>query len=591
MRFQHRGASDGEGETNVSHIQRDERAAPAGGVRGRRSRNGFKTVFALAALLLLPSHCALPEYRYTDDGGAGAIGTGGTTDGSGARDSGGASVGGGAAAGGSGGGNPAGGGTPDSGGSPSTGGSSAVGGVGGSEGGTSGTGGDPGGGGTTSGGSGGNGPSGGAGGSGGMPSECSGTETECSSATEQRTCDDGLWSDPQSCTYVCVSDEGQCGGECTPQDSQCKADGQTPQECVDGFWVDQSACAGVCSAGACEAECTEGDTQCSDDDLYECSGGTWAFQMTCPNICDPSPDGGGQPACGGSCKPNDTQCENVNQIITCGSDGEWGTPQDCINSACQGDPAACSGNCSPGASECNLQNELRSCSDEGSWESWVSCTDTNETCVEAGGTASCTGECAPDQYTCVDWDVHVCQEGTFELFSTCSKPDFICDGNSCNSNDPYHVGYATDGDWTGWTETTLGTGQLFAAAVQITERVEVLNIRMRLPDSVPSYISGAMGLYADAGGAPGPLVTGGTGFLLSSGLNTAAGTTATVIEPGTYWIAVVFDSITPIHVRAGSGFAATGSYPTLPSDYPVNSGGSTNSDYPFMLLVRDYPAD
>lgn len=330
---------------------------------------------------------------------------------------------------------------------------------------------------------------------------------------------------------------GTGGGECEPSDRRCLADGVTPQECDDaGTWQDLDVCPAVCTNGQCEDTCDETTKQCASDDLLVCTGGVWETEESCAVHC--------------------------NDLV---------------------DPPACS-ECVPEDQDCSTDNWVRTCDQSGAWVKETNCNTTSETCMASGSTASCEGECAPGQTTCVGWDVHQCADGTFQLETECSDPDHICDGDQCVANTQFNLG---ESGTSGWSNFSAAADIQYAVPVAVSERVRVENFRVRMPQGATNAV---MGLYADNSGAPGSRLTNSGVITLGIGINDATPDSQVILEAGeTYWITILFNVGVTFSEQDGGGYSADGSYPSVPNPYPLGVAGPTSKTYPLFFLARSFP--
>jgi formylglycine-generating enzyme required for sulfatase activity len=211
---------------------------------------------------------------------------------------------------------------------------------------------------------------------------------------------------------------------------------------VGGFL--QCSSRATCKAGACEDhECTSSARFCSGSELRDCAEDGLSSEPveTCGSgtFCD-APSGECQP---GVCAPSQPACDG-NRATTCNADGSGfaaGGITCAIGETCQG--GACEPQvCPPGDIYCENQS-VKTCSANGLASS-LTATCSNQTCVESGGTASCQGECEPNQRQCSGSHPQQCDaSGNYvndgsacHASATCNPTTVAC---QCNS------GYAGDG--------------------------------------------------------------------------------------------------------------------------------------------------
>lgn len=334
---------------------------------------------------------------------------------------------------------------------------------------------------------------------------------------------------------------GTDGSDCDQDDRRCLADGVTPQECDDaGTWQDLDPCPAVCTNGQCEESCEESTKQCASGDLLVCTDGVWATEESCDVHCSEAVD-----------------------------------------------PPACS-ECVPDEQDCSTDNWVRTCDGSGAWVKVTNCNTTSETCMESGGLASCGGECAPGQMTCVGWDVHQCADGAFQLETECSDPDDICDGDQCVANTQFNLG---ESGTSGWSNFSAVADIQYAVPVAVSERVRAESFRVRMPQAPSGATNAVMGLYADNGAsAPGSLLTNSGVITVGNGINDALPESQVILEAGeTYWVTILFNVGVTFSEQDGGGYSADGSYPSVPNSYPLGVAGPTSKTYPLFFLARSFP--
>jgi hypothetical protein len=118
----------------------------------------------------------------------------------------------------------------------------------------------------------------------------------CSAAGMPQICQDGGWVAGDMCPYVCEEDSGTCGGECPPHTKRC-TDGGAEVCGDDGTWSWPMACQFVCVVDECNGECTPQSTECATLSTYKTcdTAGQWGNPQSCSmptEICRP-----GTPTC------------------------------------------------------------------------------------------------------------------------------------------------------------------------------------------------------------------------------------------------------------------------------------------------------
>jgi hypothetical protein len=154
-----------------------------------------------------------------------------------------------------------------------------------------------------------------------------------------------------------------------------------------------------------------------------------------------NPVGGLVPGqCQAECQPGDETCLGGAQFETCGSNGRWGTPQNCsANDAglqcvsyttTVGRPAKiCGAECGPGSRQCltsdgGVNNDsIQTCNSSGLWDPPVACSIGVCTTNAVGNSgAACVAQCVPNQAVCTGDPVPI--DGTdltgSSSFATCT---------------------------------------------------------------------------------------------------------------------------------------------------------------------------
>ena len=152
-------------------------------------------------------------------------------------------------------------------------------------------------------------------------------------------------------------------GGCTGSGSMCGAN-DTLYQCdeASGQLTKVQECQHGCDTDHCK-ECEANTTSCSGDDLVMCdSSGTIVNPMTCANGCQTD-------HCN-TCKPGVASCNTSGNAVTCGLDGEPGTPQvcgaaGCINGVCN--------SCTPNTVTCD-GDILKTCGSNGTVQATTACT-------------------------------------------------------------------------------------------------------------------------------------------------------------------------------------------------------------------------
>jgi formylglycine-generating enzyme required for sulfatase activity len=313
---------------------------------------------------------------------------------------------------------------PNSGGTSSSGGASSTGGTSGGSGGS----------GATSGASGGSGGSGGMGGMSGGNAGTGGTSVLGEGGQGGEGAMGGEGGGGSGIT--CAPNVPVCAGN---RATSCNAEG-------DGYVGGFQNCTSrqTCKAGACEDhECTPSARFCSGSEARQCSEDGLSSELVdnCGSneYCDAA-SGECQP---GVCSPSQPACDG-NRATTCNANGSGfaaggttcGSNQTCQSGACETQV------CTPSEVYCENQS-VKTCSANGLASS-LTATCSNQACVEVGATASCQGECSPQQRRCQGGRPQQCgatgnyaNDGSAcHASATCNPTSVAC---QCNS------GYAGDG--------------------------------------------------------------------------------------------------------------------------------------------------
>ena len=182
---------------------------------------------------------------------------------------------------------------------------------------------------------------------------------QCSSVGVPQICLQGTWVDQTACVNGNVCENGACvpalgNDDCVNDSIRCAAG--IPQKCIQQVWVNQPACGmdQVCRQGICISNqtCVMGQTQCSGGIPQTCVNGVWISRAGC---------GDGYTCVSGKCQPV-AGCQEGSP--KCGTNDR---PYECIGgqwveqAACPEHSKCTSGQCIP------LENELCwdiSCSQE-----------------------------------------------------------------------------------------------------------------------------------------------------------------------------------------------------------------------------------
>jgi hypothetical protein len=205
---------------------------------------------------------------------------------------------------------------------------------------------------------------------------------------------------PETCTDL--TDGGTAASPCSSGQKECLPDG-TESACTGTLVCVNQACVG----GKCVGSCGPGETQCSGNNGLQTCGadGTWGSPVQCMGGACLEADAGtgsGAASCGGVCSPGATQCgtgSQANYVQTCDGSGEWQTATNPCTDVCSA--GQCGGNCSPGQTECGTSNNVLTCPASGTWPTTggTSCTSQGKACVATGTTgnpsAACSGSCVP----------------------------------------------------------------------------------------------------------------------------------------------------------------------------------------------------
>lgn len=132
----------------------------------------------------------------------------------------------------------------------------------------------------------------------------------------------------------------------------------------------------------------------------------------------------------------------------------------------------------------------------------------------------------------------------------------------------------------------LGAGQLIGERLRISDPVTLEAFGMILSSSGGF---GALALYADVGGAPGPLAAYSVPFWVSGGTQQEPPQNPTTLAPGDYWLMASFDQDTDVFAAPNGGrvvaYAPHALLAGLPDPFPAAQtaiGGGFN----FYLAVR-----
>jgi hypothetical protein len=241
--------------------------------------------------------------------------------------------------------------------------------------------------------------------------------TRCSPEQQGiEACDNtGLYRMTTLCTNVCAVTDGKavCGGVCRPDARRC-GPSQTPQHCGgDGQWVDETACAGICTGdGQCTGECHPGSTRCAagaTNQVQTCTAdATWGAPSTCDFVCSATAQ-----TCDGVCTPGAKRCAG-SYVQKCDANGTW---QD--DTLCGAVPCTF-GECKPctdGTTQCNA-NVPQKCTGA----AWVA-TQAQKCPFLCDDARGCVGDCAPGTTTCDQQTLKVCgKDGTY----TSTQCPFAC---------------------------------------------------------------------------------------------------------------------------------------------------------------------
>jgi hypothetical protein len=241
------------------------------------------------------------------------------------------------------------------------------------------------------------------------PMPCEERATSCATATAQRTCVGGEWSEPEACEHACI--RNACGGECAPGERECE--GAQRVRCNDdGEWTDNGEpCASLCVRGACEGACVPTTKQCvSSIEVQTCDGeGRWGGVTTCPFACVGD-------ACGGACVPGSRTCLN-GRPNACSEEGAWLPEAECpaVSPVCVG-AGQC--RCQPGATRCagNAATQPQVCSASNQW------TSVGEPCANCER-GQCSGEGCPME------QLELCE------MVGCNCASGACSGGFCEAGD------------------------------------------------------------------------------------------------------------------------------------------------------------
>ncbi|HVG86438.1 MAG TPA: hypothetical protein VM820_18065 [Vicinamibacterales bacterium] len=347
-------------------------------------------------------------------------------------------------------------------------------------------------------------------------------------------CDDeGAWSEPTPCPFVCVGSE--CSGECLPDSKRCSM-GRAQTCGQDGLWDTGTDCPVLCDQGQCATSCTENSKSCDELIPQLCVDGAWQNGTPCDFVCD-------QGECVGECTPNDKKCEGADRQ-TCSAAGEWGTDFTCPF-ICSG--TSCGGECVPEDVECVDDNSIHTCDANGLWLDADSCGDM------ACYMDACIGECKPQERQCVSVNtVQECQnDGSWDDVGGCGSQ--ICRDGNCEDNLPFSVGFS---DIT--STYSVASGSIYLMRVHSAVHAQLLYFGFGR--GAKASTNARLTLYGDgnADGKPDTRVAFSSSNLnFSAAGNAEVGPTpaATELAANTdYWIGVEVDqSPSPLYVRTQAG--------------------------------------
>lgn len=212
-----------------------------------------------------------------------------------------------------------------------------------------------------------------------------------------------------ACEFLCT--DGECGGNCAPDATECLSEIEGRICDATGNW-ESDPCEFACVGDACGGECVPGHRQCSGSQRELCSEfGSWESEGDpCPDTCEDSGDGASA-SCVGSCTNDETQCTGVTSWELCVTNN-WEPQPDCEFVCLDG---ACGGTCEPNTSTCSGSNERITCSSQGEPGLPVQCD--GQTCVDG----QCEGVCEPGQEACFQGNIYMCVSGAWELDLDCEK--------------------------------------------------------------------------------------------------------------------------------------------------------------------------
>lgn len=191
-------------------------------------------------------------------------------------------------------------------------------------------------------------------------------------------CDEaGVWQATQTgCAFGCT--DGVCN-PCEEGSKVCEA-GQA-KLCQNAQWQ-YTLCENECQDGECVDECTTGARQCDGlDKVQVCKAGKFVDDVACDGICSAG-------ACVGVCKPDAARCKPgaTNTPELCSAQGDW------VSAQCTGNTSVCLDGacvaCSPGSKRCSLLGRPQICSAAGSWSDEAPCAGATPACV-AGTCQTC----------------------------------------------------------------------------------------------------------------------------------------------------------------------------------------------------------
>ncbi len=209
---------------------------------------------------------------------------------------------------------------------------------------------------------------------------CTNDAVQCSAAGVPQKCVDGAWVDQTACATGQTCSNGTCSASGTPQqpgaacqNNQKKCDEKgVPMLCTAGQWKAQNACAAgtTCKDGECvngggsgtDTKCTNNEKKCDEKGIpMLCINNAWTAQNACESgkTCNNG-------ECVGGGGQEDTKCQNDDKKCD-----EKGVPMLCVNNAwtaqnaCETGKICKDGECKDASDADKCEGNAKKCSESG----------------------------------------------------------------------------------------------------------------------------------------------------------------------------------------------------------------------------------